>query len=69
MEYLDRPLTIMEFSTENDIMCHNKTQFDEHFALLISDYVTLCKSVIKLAQENGIDRELSEKILEQHEEC
>ena len=23
MEYLDRPLTMIEFSTENDIICHN----------------------------------------------
>jgi hypothetical protein len=27
MEYLDRHLTMIEFSTDNDIMCHNKMRW------------------------------------------
>ena len=50
---------------KNDIIYHDRTEFDEYVALLVSDYATLAKSLIKLAEENGASKEELRKILNQ----
>ena len=50
---------------KNDIIYHDRTEFDENVAVLISDYVTLAKSLIKLAEENGASKEALQKILKE----
>jgi NTE family protein len=42
---------------KNDIIYHDKTEFDEFVAVLISDYVLLAKSLRKLAEENGASKD------------
>lgn len=34
-----------------DVMYHDRTEFDENIAALMSDFVTLANSLIKLAEE------------------
>ena len=41
---------------KNDIIYHDKTEFDEYMTVLISDYAILAKSIIKLAEENGVSK-------------
>jgi NTE family protein len=48
---------------KNDIIYHDRTEFDENIAVLMSDFVTLVNSVIKLAQEKGASKEELQKIL------
>src|SRR5438094_1695522 len=48
---------------KNDIIYHDRTEFDEFVAVLISDYAILAKSLIKLAEENGASKEALQKIL------
>ena len=48
---------------KNDIIFHDKTEFDENIAVLMSDLVTLINSLIKLAEEKGASREELQKIL------
>jgi NTE family protein len=48
---------------KNDIIYHDRTEFDEFVGVLISDYATLAKSLIKLAEENGASKEAVQKIL------
>jgi NTE family protein len=48
---------------KNDIIYHDRTEFDEFVAVLVSDYATLAKSLIKLAEENGASKEAVQKIL------
>ena len=48
---------------KNDIIYHDRTEFDEFVAVLISDYATLAKSLTKLAKENGASKEALENIL------
>jgi len=48
---------------KNDIIYHDRTEFDEFVAVLISDYILLAESLIKLAEENGASKEAIQKIL------
>ena len=50
---------------KNDIIYHDRTEFDEFVAVLISDYALLAKSLIKLAEENGASKEALQKILKE----
>ncbi|HZA69641.1 MAG TPA: hypothetical protein VE548_08060, partial [Nitrososphaeraceae archaeon] len=38
---------------KNDIMYHDRTEFDEYVAVLLSDFQKLASSLIKLAKDNG----------------
>ena len=46
---------------KNDIIYHDRTQFDENVAVLVSDFIRLAKSLIKLAEENGVSKEALRK--------
>jgi NTE family protein len=48
---------------KNDIIYHDRTEFDENIAVLMSDLATLAKSLIKLAEENGSNKGALQKIL------
>jgi predicted acylesterase/phospholipase RssA len=48
---------------KNDIIYHDRTEFDEFVAVLVSDYAILAKSLIKLAEDNGASKEALQKIL------
>lgn len=48
---------------KNDIIYHDRTEFDENIAVLMSDLVTLANSLIKLAKEKGASKEELQKIL------
>jgi hypothetical protein len=48
---------------KNDIIYHDRTEFDENVAVLISDYVTLAKALLKLAEESGANKEALQRIL------
>jgi hypothetical protein len=50
---------------KNDIIYHDRTEFDEFVAVLVSDYQMLAKSLIKLAEDNGVSKESLQKILKQ----
>jgi AraC-like DNA-binding protein len=50
---------------KNDIIYHDRTQFDEYVTTLISDYALLAKSIIKLAEENGISKKKLQQILKE----
>jgi NTE family protein len=50
---------------KNDLTYHDKTLFDERMAILMSDYVNLGKTLIKLAQDNGVGKDLINNILQQ----
>jgi NTE family protein len=50
---------------KNDIIYHDRTEFDEFVAVLVSDYAMLAKSLIKLAEENGAGKDALEKILKE----
>jgi hypothetical protein len=50
---------------KNDIIYHDRTLFDENVAVLVSDFITLTKSLIKLAEENGVSKEAVQKILKE----
>jgi NTE family protein len=50
---------------KNDIIFHDRTQFDENVAVLMSDFIRLAKSLIKLAEENGVNKEAIQKILKE----
>ena len=47
----------------NDIILHDRTKFDENVALVLSDYITLAQSLLKLAEESGASKEALRKIL------
>ncbi len=49
----------------NDIIYHDRTEFDENIAVLMSDFVTLANSLIKLAKEKGASKEELQKILKE----
>src|SRR5215216_1928578 len=49
---------------KNDIIYHDRTEFDENIAALMSDFVTLANSLIKLAEEKGASKEELQKILD-----
>jgi len=48
----------------NDITFHDRTAFDEYVTVLISDYTMLAKSIIKLAEENGVSKKKIQQILQ-----
>ena len=50
---------------KNDIIYHDRTEFDEFVAVLISDYAKLAKSLMKLAEEKGASKEEVQKILKE----
>ena len=50
---------------KNDIIYHDRTLFDENVAVLMSDFATFARSLIKLAEENGASKEALQKILEE----
>jgi NTE family protein len=49
----------------NEIIYHGRTEFDEFVAVLVSDYQMLAKSLIKLAEDNGVGEEFLQKNLKQ----
>jgi predicted acylesterase/phospholipase RssA len=50
---------------KNDIIFHDRTQFDENVAVLMSDFIRLAKSLIKLAEENGVSEEALQTVLKE----
>ena len=50
---------------KNDIIFHDRTQFDENIAVLVSDFIRLAKSLIKLAEESGASKEAIRTILKE----
>jgi NTE family protein len=50
---------------KNDLFYHDKTLFDEWVAVTMSDYINLAKSLIKLAEDNGVRKDLLDNILQQ----
>jgi NTE family protein len=50
---------------KNDIIYHDRTEFDENIAALMSDLVTLASSLIKLAEEKGAKKEELQRILKE----
>jgi NTE family protein len=47
----------------NDIILHDGTKFDENVAVVLSDYMTLAQSLLKLTEESGASKEALQKIL------
>lgn len=50
---------------KNDLTYHDRTLFDERMAIMITDYVNIVNSLIKLAEENKVKKALVDNILEQ----
>jgi NTE family protein len=50
---------------KNDIIFHDRTRFDENMAVLMSDFIRLAKSLVKLAEENGASKESIRRILKE----
>ena len=50
---------------KNDIIFHDRTAFDENVAILLSDFIRLAKTLIKLAEENGVSKEVLQKTLKE----
>jgi hypothetical protein len=50
---------------KNDIIYHDRTEFDENVAVLMSDFTTLAQRLLKLAEESGASKEAVRKILKQ----
>jgi hypothetical protein len=48
---------------KNDIIYHDRTEFDEYVAVLVSEYTTLAESLIKVAEDNGVSKEALQKTL------
>ena len=53
---------------KNDLTYHDRTLFDERMAIMITDYVNIINSFIKLAQDNKVKKDLVDNILEQKAE-
>ena len=53
---------------KNDLTYHDRTLFDERMAIMITDYVNIINSLIKLAEDNQIEKALVDNILEQKAE-
>jgi NTE family protein len=53
---------------KNDLTYHDRTLFDERMAILITDYVSIANSLIKLAEDNKVKKALVDTILEQKAE-
>ena len=41
---------------KNDIMFHDKTQYEEKVAELVNDYIGIAKELIEFAKEKGANR-------------
>jgi NTE family protein len=50
---------------KNDLTYHDRTLFDERMAIMVTDYVNIIKSLIKLANDNKIRKDLVDNILQQ----
>jgi NTE family protein len=50
---------------KNDLTYHDRTLFDERMTIMITDYVSIIKSLIKLAKDNKIRDTLVENVLQQ----
>jgi predicted acylesterase/phospholipase RssA len=50
---------------KNDLTYHDRTLFDERMVIMITDYVRMIKSLIKLAKDNKIRETLVDNILQQ----
>jgi hypothetical protein len=50
---------------KNDIIFHDRTEFDENVAVLLSDFIRLAKTLIKLAEANGVSKEVLQKTLQE----
>ncbi len=50
---------------KNDLTYHDRTLFDERMAVMTTDYVSIIKNLIKLAEENKIRKTLVDNILKQ----
>ena len=50
---------------KNDLTYHDRTLFDERMAIMVTDYVNIIKSLIKLASDNKIRKDLVDNILQQ----
>ena len=50
---------------KNDLTYHDRTLFDERMATMITDYVNIVNSLIKLAEDNKVKKALVDNILEQ----
>ena len=53
---------------KNDLTYHDRTLFDERMAIMITDYVNIINSFIKLAEDNKVKKALVDNILEQKAE-
>ena len=53
---------------KNDLTYHDRTLFDERMAIIITDYVNIVNSLIKLAEDNKVKKALVDNILEQQAE-
>ncbi|MDN5846336.1 MAG: hypothetical protein L0H53_08700, partial [Candidatus Nitrosocosmicus sp.] len=50
---------------KNDLTYHDRTLFDERMALMMTDYVKIANRLIKLAEDNKIEKSLIDDILKQ----
>lgn len=50
---------------KNVIIFHERTQFDENVAVIMSDFIRFAKSLIKLAKENSVSEEALRRILKE----
>lgn len=50
---------------KNDIMYHDRTEFDEYVAVLLSDFQKLASSLIKLSKDNGVSEKSLQTILQE----
>jgi NTE family protein len=48
---------------KNDIIYHDRTEFDENIAVLMSDLATLAKSLMTLAEKSGVNKKAIQEIL------
>ena len=48
---------------KNDIIYHDRTEFDEYVAVLLSEYQLLAKTLIALAARNGVSNDSIQQIL------
>ncbi|MGH9977687.1 MAG: patatin-like phospholipase family protein [Nitrososphaeraceae archaeon] len=53
---------------KNDLTYHDRTLFDERMAIMITDYVNIVNSLIKLVEDNKVKKALVDNILEQKAE-
>jgi len=61
---IDVPNNLGEVTNRlTDIMYHGKLKFDEQIAMIVTDYVSLCKRLIGLAMKMGVSRPVLEDIL------